>query len=298
MQKLKIITTRTKNFDDFISWCKIKNLREHTIASYNLAWKVFNQYYKGEIYDITQNTITGFILHTHKRVKTTTVNQYLRHLRAIFKYFELNLQIKMLKVDLEPKTPYNKEELKKLLVKPNIKKVPFITYRNWVVINAMLATGARANTIVNIKIADVDLENRFITFTTLKNRKIKRLPIPEILVEILNEYISFRNANPAEYLFCNAYGEKAKVNDLYHSINNYNHSRCVEKTGLHRFRHTFAKEFMLNGGDILSLQHMLTHATLEQTRQYINLLDIDVQVMIKINPLEVLMENKTKIKIK
>ncbi|HBY21570.1 MAG TPA: integrase [Clostridiales bacterium] len=248
MEKLKLKLTKTKNFEDFLSWCKVKNLRKPTVNSYILAWDMFNRIYDGEIEDIDQSDVNAFVLETHKRVKPTTVNQYLRHLRAIFNYFELPVKVKLLRYDYEPKVPYTKSELTKLLVKPDLKTESFLTYRNWVIVNLLLATGARANTIVNIKVEDVDLDDYFITFTTLKNRRTKRLPIPAVLVDILRECINYRNGKPDDYLFCNSYGAKSTVNDLYHTMCDFSQSRGVEKTGLHRFRHTFAKEFMLNGG--------------------------------------------------
>lgn len=45
----------------------------------------------------------------------------------------------------------------------------------------------------------------------------------------------------------------------------------------HTFRHTFAKLFILNGGDAFSLQAILGHSTLDMVRHYVNLFSSDVQ---------------------
>ena len=56
----------------------------------------------------------------------------------------------------------------------------------------------------------------------------------------------------------------------------YNKKRGVERTGIHRFRHTFAKQFILMGGNVVTLQKILGHSSLEITQNYLNLLATDI----------------------
>ena len=45
----------------------------------------------------------------------------------------------------------------------------------------------------------------------------------------------------------------------------------------HTFRHTFAKNYLLNGGDIFSLQKILGHTSLASVRVYLNLFATDIK---------------------
>jgi len=44
-----------------------------------------------------------------------------------------------------------------------------------------------------------------------------------------------------------------------------------EKIACHTWIHTFAKTYLLNGGDIFSLQKILGHADITTTKNYLNL---------------------------
>jgi site-specific recombinase XerD len=45
----------------------------------------------------------------------------------------------------------------------------------------------------------------------------------------------------------------------------------------HTFRHTFAKNWLMNGGDIFRLQKIRGHKTLEMVRNYVNITFKDIQ---------------------
>jgi len=49
----------------------------------------------------------------------------------------------------------------------------------------------------------------------------------------------------------------------------------------HRLRHTFAVEFLKNGGDVITLQELLGHSDLSMTRKYLNLAQSDIQAIHK-----------------
>ena len=57
----------------------------------------------------------------------------------------------------------------------------------------------------------------------------------------------------------------------------YNKSRGVKSVGVHKFRHTFAKEWILNGGSVVTLSRILGHSHIGITDNYINMLVDDIK---------------------
>lgn len=217
-------------------------------------------------------------------VSIQTVNSYLRGLRAFGRfcmdkgYFtEFDCPIK--EVDPPLKQVYTQKELKALCVKPPIEE--FAQYRNYIVVVLLLATGMRAKTVINLRISDVDLEEGYINLNTTKSHKVVRIGLERKAQRELAEYISYwrtgEEVMETDYLICNAYGEQMTRSGLAKAIATYNQQRGVEKTSIHLFRHTFAKNWITSGGDIISLAHVLTHSELEMVKRYANLYGSDVK---------------------
>ncbi len=217
-------------------------------------------------------------------VNQQTINSYLRGFRAFGKWCEEQGYIKYFRCpikEVEPpaKQVYTDKELQKLLVKPDTRCYP--EYRNWVIINLLLATGARENTIINIKIGDVDLEEGYIIFNTTKAHKVVRLGLERKMIAILTEFIgkwrTGGDLTEEDYLFANEYDEQLTRGGLYHAIRHYNLRRGVQKTSIHLFRHCFAKNWITSGGDIITLAKILTHSDLDMVKRYSNLYAYDVK---------------------
>jgi integrase/recombinase XerD len=298
--------TFDRGYDEFIFNCRARNLRPATIRFYDNSIRSIYKFIepKTSIKDITKDTVDNFIIgcQTELDIKDITINTYLRALKAILYYFMKlgymeKFHIALTKFDKPLIETYSEEEVKLLLKRPNKSKCTFVEFRNWTICNVLYATGMRSSNLINLKVKEVDLFNNLISLKTTKNIKPLIIPITKSLQPILKEYLSIRQGNEDDYLFSTAYGNKINRESLSHSIKYYNYKRGVNKTGIHRWRHTFAKQWILNNGDIIKLQKILNHSDLDMVRNYVNMFTKDLQKDFEeFNPLEFVHKKSIKMK--
>ena len=271
----------------FLNYSKAKNLSKRTISYYEHRFSRFIEFLEiheiKKIGQVNNQVVTGFILYLQNRIDNPiSINTVLRAVRAVL-YYAMKLdyldkfKIQMLKTPDKVKETYTDDELKILLEKPNLKNCDFVEYRTWVMINWLLSTGNRIRTARNVRIKDIDFNESVVLLRTVKNRKQQIIPLTKKMLNILTEYLQYRGGKPDDFLFSSVYQEKLSTNAVVKAMSRYNKSRGIDKTSSHLFRHTFAKLWIKNGGDIFRLQKILGHSSLDMVKNYVNMFSADLK---------------------
>ena len=291
-------------FDLFIRKCKVKNLSASTIKAYEDKLKRFIESVEPttQIKDITSDVVDCYILGLREDgdINDVTIATLLRHLRAFIYYcqecgYVENYKIHIPKAEKKIKETYTTEELERLLEKPSTDS--FSEFKTWAFESYLIATGNRLSTALNIKIGDIDFDNGVIHMSKTKNRRQQIIPLSDSLANVLKEYLEVRGGSDEDYLFCNAYGEKASERSYQLLVQKYNIKRNVNCTSCHAFRHSFAKHWILNSGDLARLKTILGHSNISVTNEYLTMFGQDLQMDFeKFNPLDNIKSSKTTIK--
>ena len=118
------------------------------------------------------------------------------------------------------------------------------------------------------------------------------MPLSPALVKLLKEYIEISRLEEQDYLFPEYEGGQLQPRSAECAIAEYNRKRGVEKTSIHLFRHTFAKHYIMNGGNAFKLQQLLNHKTIDMTMRYVNLYSQDLSSDLELlNPLDTFKRN-------
>lgn len=273
-------------FDEFIREKECQGLAKATLFDYKDAYNRFIKETNGEL---NKQTFQDWTQVFKEKGAIKSINHYLGHMRVFVNWCIKNeyiehFTVKLIKQQQSKIVYYEDSELQKLLKKPSI-KANFREYRTYVMISFLIATGCRIGTLINIKIEDVDLKNQEVTYRHLKTRESAVIPLTQSICGIIKEYLSIWDVK--DYLFCDYNNKQMTTNSCRLSLEKYCNDRGVKSLGLHSFRRSFARLWVVNGGDPFSLQHMLCHSTLDMTKHYCALFGNDLhQHMNAYSPLD------------
>lgn len=277
-------------FMEFIEEKHCKNLASKSILDYEKTFHAFMNHFKFDEYTplsvITNDIFREWTKSMLERdLKPASINRYLGDCRVFFNWCINNaylhlpqLKITLLKAQDTGVKAFPDNELYAILEKPtNINS--FTEWRVWTVINWILATGNRCSTVCEVRLGDIDYKNKEIMLRHTKNKKAQVIPLSPTLETIIKDYIRVwrYGATKDDYLFPNTANDFLTPEALTHSFAKYCKNRGCTHTNIHGLRHSFALNWVRNGGSEFKLQKILGHSTLAMTRRYVALATEDLK---------------------
>ena len=216
--------------------------------------------------EITPLDIEKYKSYRKDKVKTSTVNREIAFLKHVYTkgiewgkvYDNPVKKVKLFKEDNRRLRFLSQDEIIRLL--------NFAQGQMKAIIITALNTGMRLSEILNLKWRDVDFDTGFITILNSKSGEKREIPISNTLAESLRNVIRHIGS---EYVFNNKYGKPVK--DIRGSFKKALKLACITDFRFHDLRHTFASHLVMKGTDLMTVQELLGHKTLEMTMRYSHL---------------------------
>ena len=294
------------SLEKFYFRCVALNLQNKTIDSYQRTLNSFVKFLKEnnieEIEKITTDIIRQYLYQISKKIKKISVlTQY-----VIIKIY-LNFLVSEDLLTINPISKIKRPKSEKTLIRSFTNKEiqillnafdknDFLGFRNYIIMSCLFSTGVRKSELLNLFCTDIYFELDIINIVAGKGDKQRHVPISPILKKLLIKYLKKRqdyllegNYTESKYLFINRYGRRmtiSGINCLFQKIKR-EHNLTGTKISAHTWRHTFSRIFLMNGGDVFTLQKILGHSDIATTKQYVNLNDNDIKIQnSKFNPLD------------
>ncbi|MBN2002801.1 MAG: tyrosine-type recombinase/integrase [Anaerolineae bacterium] len=152
--------------------------------------------------------------------------------------------------------------------------------RDIAIILALLDTGIRASELCGLIVADLDRTNGRLRVMG-KGAKERTVAIGKHTSRAIWRYMATRPDHTlGQPLFANENDETQPLTRraLHLLINRMGKRAGINNCHPHRFRHTFAIEFLRNGGDVLKLKALLGHSSLEMVQRYVHFVNSDCAI--------------------
>ena len=212
-------------------------------------------------------------------ITANNLNREQSYLRAVFNelkrlgYWEKEnplAKLRQFKVAENELSFLTYDEIRALLVQLGEARNPHVL----LITRICLATGARWSEAEELRISQV--RDGLIQFARTKSGKVRSIPISDdIEKEILEHH---RSVGQGERIF--GYAASAFREGIDRAKINLPNGQMT-----HALRHTFASHFIMNGGNILTLQRILGHQSLAMTMRYAHLSPDHLQEAKTFNPL-------------
>lgn len=170
---------------------------------------------------------------------------------------------------------FSVQQIERLLHQPDLNT--FTGFRDYVILLTLLDTGIRIRELESINVDDVVLNENYISIYG-KNGSYRNVPVSSQLKKALSQYMKVRGYSDSEALFISSLDSRFLRRSIQDRITMYGRKANIQdvRCSPHTFRHTFAKMYIKNGGNIFVLQDILGHSTLEMVREYVRLFSNDL----------------------
>jgi len=280
-----------------------RRLSQRTLDDYQTTFAKLRDWLGDDpqLVDITADDVRAFMRHQHELSAKTLLN-YHTGLSALWRWAkkESIVEVNIIR-DIDPPRPerpaiepYSESDIRGMLAAV-AHSLPYqrtqdrrmvthsvnesLALRNKALILLLLDTGMRASELCKLRVTDADLKNRRVKVMG-KGSKERILRFSANTATAIWRYLTTREEStkaPGRPLFVTTGNRRLTRDHLYHTMQIVGERAGIAGANVHRFRHTYAIQYLRNGGNPYSLQMSLGHSTMEMTKRYLAIAQADLE---------------------
>ncbi len=141
--------------------------------------------------------------------------------------------------------------------------------RDRAILTMLAFTGMRLSELTGVNLNDFDLVDRTVRVLG-KGNKERIIPLNEIVIKGLNNWLSVRWLSDSKALFLNRFGKRLSGRSVENIVRKWALESGVFKDGIspHKLRHTFATLLHANDVDLIEIKSLMGHANISSTQVY------------------------------
>ena len=261
--------------DDFLVFLEVeKGYSDKTIREYSYDLKMFKKFSKEPLEKCTTSDLRRFFLYL-KRDKSyapRSLHRKICSLKSFYKFLkkEAFISINPAENIESPKIPRSLPKTISIDEALTLLNAP-TNLRDRAVLYLLYGTGMRVSELSDLNIENLDLKNRLIRIIEGKGNKDRLIPLPDLIIPIIEEYLNARRDDiDSSALILNRSGQRLTSRSIQRLVKKYKEQVNLQekKVTPHTLRHAFATHLLANSVDIRVIQELLGHASLSTTQLY------------------------------
>ncbi len=242
---------------------KLKGCSELTIRNYTWFVDKFLAFSKKNTEELNEEDAKKYLADLIETKSRSTVSLAASSLRYFFS--------EVLKKPIEGvKLPKKEKTLPEILSKDEIKKMIELadTYKSKIILKILYSSGMRVSELVNLKVSDLNLDEKIGWIRKGKGRKDRLFMLSEKLIPELENYFKKRQG----YVYVLSKEKPLTPRNIQKIIKNLAFKIGIQKKVTpHTIRHSYATHLLEAGVDIRKIQVLLGHENLQTTQIYTHL---------------------------
>ncbi len=162
------------------------------------------------------------------------------------------------------------DEVHAILATTEMNHYSFLAIRDLAALSTLVYTGVRRAELLDLTLEDVELEERLLRVRKGKGGKERVIPIVDSLADVLTQYLEARPRTSHDRFFVTREKRPLGRCGLTALFRKAVENSGIDRQGLtlHKLRHSFATMLLQSGCDLVSIQRLLGHNSLETTAIY------------------------------
>ena len=277
-----LVEKLTKNFS-------IQGKSSSTLRNYTRCLAHLALHYKQCPTALDQEQIQDYLYHCQQLHKTPS-ESFFKHtiygLRAAYKlYGKESLRLKLPQIKRQNDLPVvlSTAEVKALIQAPK-----YLKHRS--IIATLYGCGLRSYELCNLQVCDIDFDRNTVFIKKQKGKLDRYVPLGSTLAYALKKYI--KAERPTAFLFvsqCRKTNQKTGITTrgVNWAVKEAKSKlKTKKKITAHTLRHSYATHLLEQGIDLVRIQKLMGHASIENTMKYLHVAQFDVKPIH--NPLDTL----------
>jgi len=303
------LTEFKEKYEEFIIYLEVeRNYSDHTLRAYEsdikqfiLFWEILAKHDQKKL-GVRQIIERYLVSLFYKKIDKSSIARKFSCFKSFERFLKtggitLNLQLKRPRIDKKLPVFLSVDELFYLLDRVSDAELPTRhPIRDKAILELLYATGVRCSELVNIRLSDIDMENKTIRIKG-KGKKERMVLFGKKAKEKIQEYCSqerTRLRHHDEQLFLNYRHEALTSRSIQRIIQMFRSFLNIERPITpHKIRHSFATHLLNQGADLRTVQELLGHQTLASTEKYTHVsLDDLARLCNTLHPANSLLDDK------